>query len=297
VTGPPRASLDLPERLGAAVDYLESALGDRVDLGRAAQRAGFSRWHFMRMFQAAAGMPVAEYVRRRRLSRAAEALAAGHPVVESALEWGYGSQAAFTRAFSREFGVPPAAFARRSRVQGPALGLVLRFEPRIPFAFGPPPAPRLVERPAFHAVGLGIRARSWRYQSFTDIPAFWDDWLGQERWLPIAGAAAGCPTTYGLVRVHASGEVEYLIALEAAADAPVPRGYRAVRVSGGRYAVFTAEGPPSRTVQALTLAVYAHWLPGARRRAGAWDLEAYHQDPGLAPGVLRCEVWIPLAEH
>jgi AraC family transcriptional regulator len=298
VTGPARATNDLAERLGAAVDYLEAALGDRFDLGRAARQAGFSRWHFMRLFQTAAGMPVAEYVRRRRLSRAAESLAAGQPVVDTALDWGYGSQAAFTRAFSREFGVSPAAYARRSRAGGAPPGLVLPFEPRLPFAAGPPPPPRTVVRPGFRAVGLGIRAPSRRYQSFTDIPAFWDDWRGQERWRAIAGAAEGC-ATYGLVRVRASGEVEYLIALETTADAPVPRGYQAVRVPGGRYACFAAAGEPSRTVQALTLAVYAHWLPGAgvERRSGAWDLEVYHQDPELAPGLLRCEVWVPLAER
>lgn len=55
-----RGASSLPKRLGPAVDYLEARLGAEVDLDQAARRAGFSRWHFMRLFQAAAGLPVAE---------------------------------------------------------------------------------------------------------------------------------------------------------------------------------------------------------------------------------------------
>jgi AraC family transcriptional regulator len=284
----------MDERLGAAVDYLEARLGAHADLDEAARRAGFSRWHFMRVFQAAAGLPVAEYVRRRRLSRAAEALAAGRPVLEVALAWGYESQAAFTRAFSLAFAVPPATFARCARAGGPPLDLLLRFEPRLPFPVEPPPPPRTETRLAFRAVGLGTRAETRRFQAFTDIPAFWQDWLGHDRGRALRGVPGG--PTYGLMRVLASGEVEYLIALETDADAPVPRAYRAVQVAGGKYAVFSAEGPPSRTIQRLALAAYTRWLPGAgvRRRPGAWDLEVYHDVPGLSPGSLRCELWLPI---
>ncbi len=285
----------LDQRLGAAVDYLEDRLGGRADLDAAARRAGFARWHFMRLFQAAAGLPVAEYVRRRRLARAAEALEAGRPVLEAALDWGYESQAAFTRAFARAFGVTPGAYARRVSRGEPPLELLGPFEPRLPFEMGTPPSPMRVEQAAFRAVGLGMRVSSRRYQTFRDIPAFWSDWFGHERWRPIA-AAPGC-STYGICRGYASGEVEYLIAVEVAEGAAVPRGYQAVRVAGGPYAVFAANGPASQTVQALTLAAYGRWFPasGARRRPGAWDVEAYLQDPALPPGSMRCEVRIPLA--
>ncbi len=286
---------DLPERLGAAVDYLEARLGAEVDLDLAARRAGFSRWHFMRLFQAATGMPVGEYVRRRRLARAAAGLEGGRSVLEVALDWGYESQAAFTRAFARTFGVTPAAYARRTRRGGPPVGFQAPFEPRSPFAIGAPPTPARVERAAFRAVGLGMVVTARRYQSFRDIPAFWDHWLRGERWRPLRPAPGAA--TYGLARQHASGEVEYVIAVEAAPAAPVPQGYRAVQVAGGPYAELSGDGPPTATIQALTLAAYGRWLgeAGVRRRPGAWDLEAYQEDPALPAGSLHCRVCIPLA--
>jgi len=297
-SGRKRHTPDLAERLGAAVDYLEAHLEGGASLDQAARRADFSRWHFMRVFQAATGMPAAEYVRRRRLSRAAEALAAGRPVLEVAIDWGYGSQAAFTRAFSRAFGATPGAYRRRAREGQPGevpLDLTRPFEPRLPWAAAPPPPPRYATRPAFRAVGLGTRAPTRRFQSFLDVPAFWTDWLANERWRAVAGAVPGA-WAIGLVRAHASGEVEYVIAIEVTAGAPVPRGYRAVQVPAGRYAVFERRGPPSRTAQSLALDVFTHWLPGAgvRRRPGAWELELYLEAAGAPPGELRCELWVPI---
>ena|GEM_PF-1870995 len=286
---------DLPDRLGAAIDYLEARLAGAVDLGQAARRAGFSRWHFMRVFHAVVGLPVAEYVRGRRLSRAAEALAGGRPVLAAALDWGYDSQAAFTRAFARAFGVTPAAYARRVRAGEAALPVLLRAEPRIPFPFGPPPAPRVEERPGFRAVGLGTRAPTRRYQSFVDVPAFWDDWLRHERWRAIAGALPGRPH-YGLIRAYASGEIEYVIALEVAPGTAAPRGFRALEVPAATYAVFTATGEATHTAQSLALGAFGIWLPASkeRLRPDGWEFEAYHEDPGLPPRHLRVEVGVPL---
>ncbi len=295
MTGPARTARELPERLGEAIDYLEAELEGRASLDEAARRAGFSRWHFMRVFQVAVGMPVAEYVRRRKLSRAAEALAAGRPVLEAAIAWGYESQAAFTRAFSRAFGVTPGAYARRARGGQAALPLVLRAEPRLPFAVSPPPPPRLERRPAFRAVGLGTRAPTRRFQSFVDVPAFWTDWIRHERWRAIRGAPPDAPHL-ALLREHASGELEYVIALVVAPGTRPPHGYRAVEVPACRYALFAAEGPPTATVQGLALGAFGLWLPasGEQLRHDGWELELYHQVAGLPAGHLRCEVGIPL---
>src|SRR5919201_4732969 len=91
-----------------ALWYIESHLAEPLTLDEIANIAGISRFHLVRAFAAATGFSVMRYVRARRLSEAARALAAGAPdILHVALEAGYGSHEAFTRAFREEFGKSP----------------------------------------------------------------------------------------------------------------------------------------------------------------------------------------------
>src|SRR4029078_2790081 len=91
-----------------ALWYIESHLAEPLTLDDVAGVAGVSRFHLVRAFATATGISVMRYVRCRRLSKAAQALAAGAPdILTLALEADYGSHEAFTRAFRDHFGVTP----------------------------------------------------------------------------------------------------------------------------------------------------------------------------------------------
>ncbi len=91
-----------------ALWFIESHLADELTLDEIAGVAGISRFHMVRAFAAATGLSVMRYVRARRLSEAARALAGGAPdILTLALEADYGSHEAFTRAFRDHFGVTP----------------------------------------------------------------------------------------------------------------------------------------------------------------------------------------------
>src|SRR5258707_9653033 len=91
-----------------ALWFVESHLADELTLDEIAGIAGISRFHMVRAFAAATGLSVMRYVRARRLSEAARALAGGAPdILTLALEADYGSHEAFTRAFPDHFGVTP----------------------------------------------------------------------------------------------------------------------------------------------------------------------------------------------
>src|SRR5664279_2308925 len=91
-----------------ALWFIESHLAGALTLDEIAGVAGISRFHMVRAFAAATGLSVMRYVRARRLSEAARALAAGAPdILELALDADYGSHEAFTRAFRDHFGVTP----------------------------------------------------------------------------------------------------------------------------------------------------------------------------------------------
>src|SRR5262245_44207751 len=91
-----------------ALWYIESHLAEPLTLDDVAGVAGVSRFHLVRAFATATGFSVMRYVRARRLSKAAQALAAGAPdILSLALDADYGSHEAFTRAFRDHFGVTP----------------------------------------------------------------------------------------------------------------------------------------------------------------------------------------------
>ena len=94
------------ERMNKALDYLEEHLAGEVELEEAARLACCSPYHFQRIFPYLAGVPLSEYLRRRRMSLAAADLLAGEKVVEVALRYGYNSPTAFNRAFQGVHGMP-----------------------------------------------------------------------------------------------------------------------------------------------------------------------------------------------
>src|SRR6202043_2123705 len=93
-----------------ALWYIESHLAEELTLDEIAGVAGISRFHLVRAFAVATGFSAMRYVRARRLSEAARALAGGAPdILNLALDADYGSHEAFTRAFRDHFGVTPEA--------------------------------------------------------------------------------------------------------------------------------------------------------------------------------------------
>src|ERR1700756_3791098 len=100
-----------------ALWYIESHLAGPLTLDDVSAVGGVSRFHMVRAFTAATGFSVMRYVRARRLTEAARALAAGAPdILTLALDADYGSHEAFTRAFRDHFGVPPEAVGSAKRL-------------------------------------------------------------------------------------------------------------------------------------------------------------------------------------
>lgn len=292
-------------RLGRAVDYLEErldgTLGEPSPAG-AARAAGWSEWHFMRLFRAASGMAVGEYVRARRLSRAAAALSrSGISVLEAAVEAGYESQAAFSRAFARAFGLSPTEYRRRFALAGTDArsdplaavhlpGLIGPFEPRLPFE---PPEPRVhvATLPALALLGVGARSRFHAYESFRDLPRIWEDWLKRRRWIEVPALEPDKPI-YGLCAPSVESEFAYYICVEPPAATRPPPGWKRIDVPAGRYAISYAEGPQPRAIQGATLAAYAKWLPASGfARGPGWDVETYYGDG------TSCELRIPIGRQ
>ena len=93
---------------GKALWFIESHFAQDITLEEIAKVSGVSRYHMSRIFGIATGHSLMRYVRGRRLTEAARSLANGAPdILSVALDVGYGSHEAFTRAFRDQFGLTP----------------------------------------------------------------------------------------------------------------------------------------------------------------------------------------------
>lgn len=97
-----------------SIEYIEDNLDKKIELDELAGKVFLSKYHFHRIFHSTVGEPVAEYIRKRRLTEAAnELLSTEVKIVDIALKYQFGSQETFTKAFKRIYGIPPREFRRK----------------------------------------------------------------------------------------------------------------------------------------------------------------------------------------
>ena len=99
-----------------SIDYIEENLQTEITAAELADMAGFSLFHYYRLFQQATGLPVMQYILRRRLLHGVYAISRGSSKVDGALAYGFDTYAGFYKAFCREFGSAPSEFLRSGRV-------------------------------------------------------------------------------------------------------------------------------------------------------------------------------------
>lgn len=98
-----------------SIEYIENNLNNKIELKDLADKAFLSKYHFHRIFHATVGEPVAEYIRKRRLTEAAnELLNTDHKIIDIALKYQFSTQESFTKTFKKFYGIPPKEF-RKSR--------------------------------------------------------------------------------------------------------------------------------------------------------------------------------------
>ena len=267
--------------LPKALWYIEAHYAATITLDDIAQVGGASRCHLTRAFGVATGHSVMRYVRARRLSEAARALAQGaQDILAVALQAGYGSHEAFTRAFREQFHATPEMVRAQRHVGNLALVDAIKLDKTLSVPLEPP---RYAELPAMLLVGLAAR---YRTQTCAGIPALWQRFLSH---------VAPGTVVYGVCcNPDGAGSYDYLCAMQVADFSRVPEGWMCLRVAPRRYAVFRHRGHIS-TIRATWHTLWHEWLPqSGLQAADAPDFERYdhHFDP--ATGVGGVEIWLPL---
>lgn len=99
--------------LQKTIDYIEENISEPITVEGCASIAGFSKYHFYRLFTMFVGVPPMEYVRKRRLFYAMQEVNRGKRIIDVALDYEYSSERSFCRAFRKEFGETPSKFRNK----------------------------------------------------------------------------------------------------------------------------------------------------------------------------------------
>lgn len=294
--------MDSLQQLNAALDYIERRLEEEIDIAEAARIAVCSEYHFRRVFSFLAGVPLSEYVRRRRLTLAADELTQGTGrIIDIALKYGYGSPDAFTKAFCSLHGVTPAE-ARGS-------GVPLKAYPRMSFRLtvqgGDPMDYRIESKEAFRVAGLMKRVPVIYEGVNPHIAEMWQS-LTPERIAalkelsdtdPQGLISASCHFSEARLDTGADdhGQLDHYIgaATTKAAEKLEPE-WQVLEVPAGLWAVFTAVGAFPSALQDIWGRIYSEWLPSSRYEVAPGPEMLWNEHKDTSRPDYRSEIWLPV---
>jgi AraC family transcriptional regulator len=269
-----------------ALWYIESHLNSELSLDAIADAAGVSRFHLSRAFAETTGSSIAGYARARRLSEAAKALVQGAPdILSLALDAGYGSHEAFTRAFRQQFGLTPEQLRAQAHTENFTLQEPIRMEQQTTTSLA---SPRLVKSDAFLIVGLAQRCPR---VGDPGIPSLWN------RFLPHLGHIDGQigNVAYGVIyNSDDSGNYDYICGVAVREFPARPPEFTRLRIPAQSYAVFDHRDHVS-AIAGTWKAIWEHGLADAGYQAlDAPALERYDEKFDGRTRLGGLEIWVPV---
>ncbi|MFJ6852312.1 GyrI-like domain-containing protein [Streptomyces sp. NPDC091271] len=282
--------------LNQLVDLVEEHLTEELDVDGLARGLGTTEYHVRRMFSSLAGMPLSEYVRRRRMTvAAAEVIRGEDDLLSIAVRHGYGSTEAFGRAFRAVHGAGP----RDVRRDGGPLRTQPRLRIRLTVEGSTPMDTRLVDRPGFRLIGHAARVplihqgvNPHIQQHITALPP-------EEH---VRLKALGDTEPGGLLQVSddldpdgtEGSELTYLHGVAVSRDTAAPDDLDAIEVPAGRWAVFRTAGPHPQALQTAWAATATEWFPSNpwRLRPGPSIVAVLERAEDFSTAT--CELWLPV---
>ncbi|CEP80016.1 AraC family transcriptional regulator [Paraclostridium sordellii] len=279
------------EKLNEALQYIEGNLDGEIKYEKAANIACCTTYHFQRMFSYIAGTPLSEYIRNRRLTKAALDLQNGEKVIDVAIRYGYESPTAFNRAFQKIHNVSPSVAQKE--------GTFLKAYPPISFKITIKGVEemeyRIVKKEEMRIVGAKALLEKNVEENFNTVPMLWQEVAQSGKIMEIASLMG--PDSKGVLGVSACMDYldkwEYYIAVET--DKETPKGLEEYTIPACTWAVFLGEGQMPTAIQDIEKRAITEWLPtSGYEYADAPDIELYlNQDPMNS----KFEIWIPIRKN
>ncbi len=275
-------------KLNQSMNYIEKHLTDEIDYEQLGRIACCSAYHYQRMFTYMAGITLAEYIRRRKMSLAAADLQGGNErIIDIAEKYGYRSPTAFNRAFQSFHGIAP------SSVKDEGVS-VKSFSPivfKITVKGATEMNYRIETKEAFRIIGVSAPLDREIENNFMVVPTMWQEASVNGTIQKLAGMMDAQPM--GLLGVSVCNDEEQWKYFIAVSSTKASDGFEEYSVPASTWAIFSGTGT-NQSIQELERRIITEWLPASGYEyANAPDIEVYlNPDPRNA----QYEVWIPVAK-
>ncbi|PUB16606.1 AraC family transcriptional regulator [Paenisporosarcina sp. OV554] len=281
------------DALQRSIDYLENHLESPFKMEDAAAEANVSVFHFQRIFLVLTDMSVMEYVRRRRLTLAAQELALTNVrVIEVALKFGYETPEAFAKAFKRQHGMSPS----EARTSQKGFTTYNRLVISVQLKGALPMKVRIDEKQALQIIGVKRTFSFENGENTREIPKMWEEvhqnGVNDELESMNNGEVNGM---LGVCRMmdSSTSTMEYWIATAYEGD-EVSERYERLEIPAATYAIFEVVGPMPEAIQSMWEKIYSEWFPSSSYRpSGSAEMEVYTHDDATKADYYS-EIWIPI---
>lgn len=294
--------LNYSREMERSIEYIEEHLMEELTAEGIAAQAGYSLYHFCRMFSLCKDMSVMEYVRSRRLSLAAVELFSGRRIMEIALEYGFETPGGFAKAFRRAYGYSPSQYA--ARMDGYLRDRSV-YEVRSYMM-----EPVVVNKPAFQVAGYGIETNVEAGAYTQDVASFWYYYEGDN--LEGKMYAVLNPPKHGEVGLcvpgQDSGNAVYLLGVIVEDFSLVTADMLTAVVPAAQYAVFTTppvdatdEADPeafAQVVKSTWRYIFEDWFPesGYEHDEDKLNFEFYDERCHARVDTVM-EIYVPVRER
>ncbi|ATH94324.1 AraC family transcriptional regulator [Bacillus glycinifermentans] len=286
--------MEVVNRLAESIDFIEQNLDKDLRHEDVAKVACCSKFHFQRMFYMLTGGTLADYIRKRRLTVAAQELAsADAKVIDVALKYGYNTPESFSKAFSKLHGMSPSQAREKGRT--------LKAFPRLSFQIQIKGAEdmnyKIAQKESFHIMGKAIQTTVNMEQNKVEIPVFWDE-LNRNGFTESLKPFAG-PLGYLGVCMDFNEQADtftYVIGVEKTTE-DLPEGCIVKEIPASTWAVFDAVGPVNQAVQATWERIFSEWFAATGyEHADGPELETYPVDGNIMAEDHVTQIWIPIVK-
>lgn len=295
--------MDYLDKFQQTIDFIEDHLNEPITVEWLAKNAGFSTYHFYKLFREYLGMSVMEYVRRRRLAYAVNDLCNGKRILDVALEYGFDTHNGFSKAFRKCYGCSPE-FYRDNHLQYIPKKANLKQLKKFAIPHGIIKEPIIVQKSSFYVAGYALHTSYEENKQVSEIRAFWNnfgiDGLEQKIYDIVQ------PLDHGEYCIsfppdYSTNEFTYVIGVKPDKLNNLPPDLFVGEVPEATYAVFTtprasyAKNQFANAIRGTWRYIYEIWFPnsGYELAEGKVEYEFYDERCHEEVGAVM-EIYIPI---